>query len=300
MIRLIKAAIAHVRGKAVAGRNVIVFPDDVFLVSYGKSGNTWARFLIANLRYPEEPTTFLNVERKIPDIYVNSQEFMLMLPRPRILKSHETFDPRYKKVIYIVRDPRDVAVSLYHWLIKRRVLHDGYPMERYVPRFLTGEFTETSGSWADNALTWLATRQNTREFLLLRYEDMLQDPGEELRKVASFLDIDAANERLQRAVELSSADRMRKLEKAQALQWKCTQNDRQDIPFVRTATAGKWSSELPELSVAEIEAAWGSIMQHLGYELVTRANEMAGIPEWSALCLNGALESNCDGRPANL
>jgi sulfotransferase family protein len=288
MIRLIKATISHVRGKAVAGRNVIVFPDDVFLVSYGKSGNTWSRFLIANLTHPQEPTTFLNVERRIPDIYVNSQEFMLMLPRPRILKSHETFDPRYKKVIYIVRDPRDVAVSLYHWLIKRRVLPDGYPIDQYVLRFLTGEFTETSGSWSDNVLTWLATRQNTRNFLLLRYEDMLRDPLEQLRKAASFLNVDSNAERLQRAVELSSADRMRKLEQVQSLQWKCTQNDRQDIPFVRTATAGKWSKELPERSVAEIELAWGNTMRLLGYELVTRNTDVEGIPEWSALCLNPA------------
>src|SRR6266567_6631593 len=48
------------------GRNMAVFPDDTFLVSYPKSGNTWARFLIANLVRPYEKIDFSNVNRVIP------------------------------------------------------------------------------------------------------------------------------------------------------------------------------------------------------------------------------------------
>ena len=40
------------------GRNLAVFPDDTFLVSFPKSGNTWARFLIANLVRPNETIDF--------------------------------------------------------------------------------------------------------------------------------------------------------------------------------------------------------------------------------------------------
>ena len=49
------------------GRNFPVFPDDTFLVSYPRSGNTWTRFLIANLISHDEPVTFANIEKKIPD-----------------------------------------------------------------------------------------------------------------------------------------------------------------------------------------------------------------------------------------
>src|SRR5207249_5512725 len=123
-----------------AGRNLTVFGDDVFLVSYPRSGNTWTRFLIANLAHPNEPTNFANIESRIPEIYLFPDRVLLNLPRPRILKSHECFDPRYKRTIYIVRDPRDVAVSYYYYAIKRKRIEEGYPLDDFVPRFIAAEF----------------------------------------------------------------------------------------------------------------------------------------------------------------
>src|SRR5437016_6350421 len=97
--------------RTIAEHKVEVFPDDIFLVSYPRSGNTWTRFLIGNLIYPDQPVTFANIESRIPEIYFNPDRVMRRLPCPRILKSHECFQPLYRHVIYIVRDPRDVAIS---------------------------------------------------------------------------------------------------------------------------------------------------------------------------------------------
>src|SRR6266581_956224 len=44
-------------------------PDDVFIVSYPRSGNTWVRFLIANLLAPDDKITFRNIENYVPSIY---------------------------------------------------------------------------------------------------------------------------------------------------------------------------------------------------------------------------------------
>ena len=131
-------------------REITIFPDDVFLTSYPRSGNTWSRFLIGNLIHEKEPVNFLNLERFFPDMYKTADWSLRRLPRPRLLKSHECFDPRYRKVIYIVRDPRDVAVSNYHWEMKLRSVREGYPIEQFVPRWMEPQFWLRIGSWADH------------------------------------------------------------------------------------------------------------------------------------------------------
>jgi len=265
-----KTAWRYLAGKGVAGGNVIVFPDDTFLVSYQRSGNTWTRFLIANLVHLDG-VSFSNIEKLIPDIYVCSQRFLLSIPRPRILKSHEPFEPRYKRIVYIVRDPRDVAVSMYHWQMKRRRIEDGYPIDQFVTRFIAGEFEPGAGSWGQNVGSWLAARAATRDFLLLRYEDMMASSVRELTRVAEFLGIERDLGQVVRATELSSADRMRKLEQDQSKIWKTTRETRQDKAFVRTAKAGGWRAELSIHSLAEITEAWGTLMKILGYEPPTQS-----------------------------
>jgi hypothetical protein len=266
-------------GRQIAGRGVTVFPDDVFVVSYPRSGNTWTRFLIGNLIYPNDPVTFSNIESRVPEIYFNGDRFLRQLPRPRVLKSHECFQPHYPRVIYIVRDPRDVAISSYHHNVKARNIPDDYPVAGFVPDFIAGRFDPRFGSWRDSVLSWTAVRKDNPQFLMLRYEDMKADPASELRQVVAFLErcsfrkIDSSAEALQRAIELSSPERMRALEKQEAGNWVLTKGTRPDKPFVRSATAGSWKSQLDAKSVATIESAWGDVMQSMGYELVSGSSE---------------------------
>jgi hypothetical protein len=258
-------------------RDITIFPDDVFLTSYPRSGNTWTRFLIGNLVHQNEAVTFLSVERLVPDMYKHSDRVLRNLPRPRIVKSHECFDPRYARVIYIVRDPRDVAVSNYHWELKLRSVKEGYAIEDFVPCWMKPQFWPRIGSWGDHVSSWLSTRQGHEGFLLLRYEDLKDNPQRELARVAQFLGMEATQERLSRAVELSSAENMRKLETAESGKWVATTLTRQDKPFVRSATSGGWKNVLPEKTVAYIEAEWGQLMQNLGYELTTPVRDPAAL-----------------------
>lgn len=262
-------------GRQIAGRELTVFPDDVFLVSYPRSGNTWTRFLLGNLIDQKDPVRFSNVESRIPEIYFNRDRFLRQLPRPRMIKSHECFQPHYPRVIYIVRDPRDVAVSFYHHNVKARNISDDYPIASFVPRFIAGEFDRKFGSWRDNVLSWTVVRRDDPRFLMLRYEDMKRDPVAVLTSVVAFLErcsfreINSSSDALQRAVELSTPERMRTLEKEDAGRWILTKGTRGDKPFVRSATSGGWKSQLDQESVAAIESAWGDLMQGLGYELTS-------------------------------
>src|SRR5947208_15984533 len=98
MIWGLKRIVRYALGTDVADRNLAVYPDDTFIVSYPRSGNTWTRFLIANLAFPAENVTFTNIERLVPDTSSQSNRALKRTPRPRIIKSHPYFDPRYPKV----------------------------------------------------------------------------------------------------------------------------------------------------------------------------------------------------------
>ena len=278
----IRGGLKALLGLNRGGRNFPVFPDDTFLVSYPRSGNTWTRFLIANLLYPGESISFSNIEEKIPDPTAVTRRQLARVPRPRLIKSHEYFDPRYKKVIYIVRDPRDVVVSYYFFQLKKGFISDGYPMDRYVERFVSGD-VDVYGSWGENVASWLATRESSADFLLLRYEDMANHPAGELAKVATFLGITAPPERLAHAAELSSVDRMRRLEKQDALAWRVTRETRKDIPFVRTATVGGWQSALSAGQVALIEMRWCQLMKELRYRSISSIMEDTAQKEQSLI-----------------
>lgn len=245
MIRKLIHATKDVLGQNAPGNRFTIFDDDVFITSYPKSGNTWTRFLIANLIHTTEPVTFINIGHILPDPEWQSRNVLKNCSRPRVIKSHHPFDPRYKKVVFIVRDPRDIVLSQRHFQIKRGLLKPDIPIEEFVRRFVKGE-TSDYGSWGQNVGSWLIARRNTPDFLLLRYEDLLERPVEGLEQIATFLGLNPSRNLLMRAVERSSADHMRKLEKQQADKWVVTKSTRKDMPFMRSARAGGWKSELPD------------------------------------------------------
>ena len=260
--------VKKILGTDIAERNFAVFPDDTFLVSYPRSGNTWTRFLIANLVYPSASVSFTNIETLIPDTSSQSSRALRRTPRPRLIKTHEYFDHRCRKVICIVRDPRDVVLSYYDFQRKYRHIADGYPMPSYVNDFVSGNLNSRDwGTWGENVASWYYTRGKSKDFLLLRYEDMMEDPARELARVAGFLNIETDPARIEQAVRRSSADKMREMEKRESKDWVATKKHRQDIPFVRVAKSGGWREKLPAECVAQIEHAWGDLMRELGYQL---------------------------------
>jgi Sulfotransferase domain len=297
VFRELKGAVRYALERYPSLRRHEFWPDDIFLVSFPKSGNTWMRFLLGNLINPDKSVGFVDIESVVPDIAGTPRADFRKLKRPRLIKSHDCFDPRYRRVIYVIRDPRDVAVSLYYYAKKVKNIDDSFSLEAFVKRMLVpgrsynGTWGEHAGSWLVNAMNIAefsfqknggsfhsagsdyrarieaGARRGRRELILVRYEDLLQDTQAELYRIAKFLGVDASPERIGLAVERSTADSMRKLESAQNLQWATTRETRKDIPFVRQAKSGQWRKALDANSIAEIESAWGHLMRLTGYEL---------------------------------
>ena len=112
---------------------------------------------------------------------------------------------------------------------------------------------------------------------MLRYEDLVADAEREVRKIVQFLNLNTTSAQITQAVERSSAARMRELEKAQGedVDRLVGRKSRKDLMFVRAAVSDGWRKDLPMAMVEKIEAVWGPLMQHLGYESATQRPHQA-------------------------
>ena len=158
--RAIPRLIVQALGWRPPGRAVQVRADDTFIVSYPKSGNTWVRFLIGSL-CSAQTVDFSGIRTILPDIYLSTGKVLAKLRRPRLLKSHEYFDPRYRKVLYVVRDPRDVAVSYWHHYRRTQLIAADFALADFVSMFMNGEL-DPYGTWREHVGSWLGARRQHR------------------------------------------------------------------------------------------------------------------------------------------
>jgi hypothetical protein len=247
-----------------AARRLTVLPTDVLLVSYPRSGNTWLRFLIANALRPEPRPTFADFGEIVPDIYDESDRALLRRPEPRVLKSHEPYDERYRRVVYLVRHPADVAVSYYHYLIKMRTIAPGFDLARFVDSFVAGGLDEF-GTWGEHVTGWLNAREGGPDFVLLRYEDVLEAPRDALAAALRLIGANVADAAIDTAVERSTASELRRLERETAPALPSFQGSRLEDPFIRKARPGAGAEELPAALEARIMDAWPEATARLGY-----------------------------------
>ncbi len=250
-----------------AGKWVDVRDDDVFIVSYPKSGNTWVRFLVANLLTKSNQKVDLsNIEKLVPDIYLHNIYYFHKYRSPRYLKSHECFDPSYKKVIYIVRDPRDIVISYWRFQIKKRFIPKDYPLEKFVEGFVIGEIGGAFGTWGKHVGSWLGARENDPDFLLVRYEDLLSNPQKEVEEIASHLNLSPSPDEILRTIEQSTFSMLHGMEIKQASKWKALDGTRKDELFFRIGKSGAWRSDLPLHLAHRIYSHWSCLLAKLGYK----------------------------------
>jgi|SRR5579872_154641 len=277
MLTRIAYVLNYTLSRDIAGRTVAKFPDDTFLVAYPGSGGQWLRRLIANAMDPEHPVTDANIVQRVPDLYHMSRRRFNSMARPRVIFSHECFDTDcHGRVVYLVRDPRDVAVSIYEQGCKHGDATASLTIEQFVSTAfmateqhqggwaedfsgaikqndgfmylsrLKEEFLGTPASWGENVMSWLGAHEGNSEGLLtVRYEDLFERPESVLATISGFLDFRFSGEKIRTAVDRSRASQTSD----------CPPQPRQ------------WAKALPSSSVKLIETAWGELMVLLGYSV---------------------------------
>lgn len=232
-----------------------VLPDDVYLVSYPRSGNTWTRMLVGNYleRGDCSPERLTYV---VPDIHVDPA-LCDDVPRPRFIKSHVAFVPDYPRVVYIARDGRDVAVSYYFYRLRGRSLEPGTTFSAFLADFNRGAVA--FGSWSDHVSSWL-DHGTEDSLLLVRYEDLRLDPGRELERILRFSGLDVEASRVEVSVAGSGMERWRASERNMAADHVDT-----SIRFARSGEAGQFTEHFSPAELAEFAEIHGAALRRLGY-----------------------------------
>lgn len=131
---------------------------------------------------------------------------VVFLKDPHVVRIEEFFDifPR-AKLILLVRDGRDnVASSVRAGLLTRRSMSRGARTRRRIQHWLLHDFVNHSRNWAWAARQVLdfdarhRTGERAGQYLLLRYEDMVEDPRQQGRRLFEFLGVEPREEVLAR------------------------------------------------------------------------------------------------------
>lgn len=202
---------------------------DVVLVAYAKSGRTWLSVMITHLAHQRFGTPL--------DQLVGSSAFRRTYPQlPQFFLTADNFAPpsmseralldlyKARKVILLVRDPRDIVVSLYYQLSKRSLPLTQAVFE--VPENLSEmnlfDFVRDERVGLPRVIDWLNRWQRliaeVPESLTLHYEHLRSDTARDLGAVARLIGWDCSEAEIRAAVAFADFDKLKSLERQKFFQ----------------------------------------------------------------------------------
>jgi len=275
---------------------------NVWLASYPKSGNTWMRIGLITLRDGGETLDLgrmtnnigvflamrhrLDMALDIDSSDLSADEVLLLRPWIYELIDHQGRETTIWKIhdcwerttdgaavfpaevtlatLYLVRDPRDVAVSFAH--------HFEVTIDRAIELMADRDYRVAAkkdschfhlpqhySSWSGHVTSWLD--QSDLMPTLIRYEDMVADFATALRRASTALRWDCTEGAIQATVAATRFGRLRAQEQA----GRFPEGLGGDRLFFRRGIAGGWRDSLSAAQTARIERDHGKVMERLGY-----------------------------------
>lgn len=239
---------------------------DLVLVSHAKSGRTWLVALLSHLLHRThgvpvdelwEGDGFHRLDPSIPVLFSTHER-----NEPRAVRRRLPDLVRRKRLLLLVRDPRDTIVSWYHHHARRSTPRTrarlGLPVD--MSRVDLADFVTHPGyglpSVVDFLARWTALARAHPDACLLRYEDLRTRTVAELDRVVRFLGLSAGREDLEAAVAFASFESLREKERSGFFRTEKLQARDPSDPAsfkVRRGKVGGYRDELPAELVARLD-----------------------------------------------
>ena len=266
-----------------------------WISSYPKSGNTWVRAFLANYISNNSKNVFEKIQsiKSFPskeyfenivsehDIKKNYTElFKHFIPAQKkinsnnkfnILKTHNfggsiknshfTDNHNSCGAVYIVRDPRSIAVSYAYYANISFEKSTKLLLDKNRISFNQKYYPEARLSWDIHVVSWF---NNFLPKLFIRYEDLHENPIEHFKSILTFLNkfikIEIDEKKIGKIKDICSFDNLSKLENKIGFSEKTKK-----ISFFRKGKTDEWKTELTPKLIKKIEDSFKKQMKELGY-----------------------------------
>jgi hypothetical protein len=247
------------------------------IIGHPKSGNTWLKAMISRLyqiRYNLPESKLINTDefaRKIPEIprlAATNGYYSYEGEVGKLLAAGAADNPlRHKPVLFIARNPIDIAVSWYHQFTKRQSQAKQELINHWIDNPIDRntiqmwEFVRHSDiglpSLIEYQNTWVRNIAGLPHGMLTRYEDLRGKPVETLYKITQHMGESFTEDEVREAVEWGSFDNLQKLETKGTFSqggMKLVNASDPSTYKVRRGKVGGYRDDFDEHQVAELEA----------------------------------------------
>jgi hypothetical protein len=277
----------------------------IWLTSYPKSGNTWVRSMVAALMYTNDGVFNFKLLKKIKQFpqdehfknftnelgnfneikkyWEEAQDLINIDNKIKFLKTHhinckiDQYNFTNKRntlaTIYIVRDPRNLVNSISNHYSK--TLEESKEF-LFTPRFIGGytrngelikdSLKELIGTWDEHYRFW---KNNNKDFLLIKYEDLIKDTKFELERIVDFInkytDVKTNMIKNENIIKTTNFKLLQSLEEKGYFKENAYETIEKKKKFFNLGPENNWKNLLDKKIIDEIETKFSSEMKELGY-----------------------------------
>jgi hypothetical protein len=268
-----KAARSKIRVPWVWSWHLGLKPQDAFLASYPRSGSTWLRFILFEVLSGED-AGFRKIEQRLPEIHVHRGIPPILPEGGRLIKTHEQYRKEYKKAVLLVRDVRDVFLSVYaaYGALGMAPIVSKGDIDSFLLSFLEGRALQM-GSWQEHSRSWLESPlAKDGNLMVIRYEDLRKNPEQMVGQLLQFVGITADPAAIRRAIANNTLQQMRAKEDSakkageHSILLGRRTGAEEGSRFVRKGAVAGWRGTLTDAQVKIILQHAGDTLAAVGYE----------------------------------